>query len=275
MYGQTNGRRYPFVAVDLNTQADFCLPDGARPVANVAALIPTLRRVIAWAKRNGAPLISSIHSRRASEVSSSSSPMYCVDGTDGQRKMAFTIFRSRQGIRIDNTLCVPLNLFTRFQQVIFRQRGEDLLGNPKADRFVTQLPTEEFIVFGNVVEGSVKAFALGLVARERKVVVVRDACGYWDRAAADLCFRLLAIKGVGVITVDELLTRRLPDRYRLRLGFVRSGVCSESFEQKPTNGKSSRRNGRGTGNGSSGNGPSADRLRRRPPGGIIPQSRNA
>lgn len=205
----TNGRAYPCVVIDLNTQRDLCLPDGARPVTNAAEVVPAIRRVVAWTKRNGAPLISSVDSHRATEMPFGGCPLHCVDGTSGQQKVEFTVFRSKTTVQVDNTLSVPLDLFTHCQQVIFRQRGEDLLANPKADRFVTQLPVHEFVLFGNDAEGAVKNVALGLIARGKRLTVVRDACGYWDRNAADLAFRLFEAKGVTVISVSELAMRRL------------------------------------------------------------------
>jgi hypothetical protein len=132
----------------------------------------------------------------------------------GQRKIGFTMFRCSLHVEADNTLCCPIDLFRRYQQVVFRKRSEDLLTNPKADRLLTQLSTEEFILFGTVVEEAVKTVALGLLAREKPVTVVVDACGYWNRAAADLAMRRIVAKGGNVITVGELLKRKLNRRFR-------------------------------------------------------------
>ncbi len=79
-----------------------------------------------------------------------------------------------------------MDLFSVHQQVIFRKRQDDLLGNPKADRFLTQLPTGEYILFGIGIECSIRVLALGLLARHRRVTVITDACGYWDKGKADL-----------------------------------------------------------------------------------------
>ena len=216
MNGRRNGRIYECVTVDLNTQRDFCDREGALPVANLGEFIPALRRVIAWAKRNYAPVISSLHSHRPLEFPERDRPVHCVDGSNGQRKIPFTVFPLSTRIEFDNMLSVPLDLFRRYQQVMFRMRADDLLGNPKADRFLTQLPTEEYVIFGNAIECSIKALALGLLARHKKVTVVVDACGYWNKAAADLALRQMEAKGARLITVDELSTRKLSRRRRYR-----------------------------------------------------------
>jgi hypothetical protein len=110
---------------------------------------------------------------------------------------------------VDNTLCCPCDLFKRYQQVIFRKRTDDLLSNPKADCFLNLLKTDEFILFGVGLESSVKALALALRARGRRTRIVVDACGYWNKSAADLALRQVVAKGVELITVRELLNRKL------------------------------------------------------------------
>ena len=214
MAGRGNGRIYECVVVDLNTQRDFCNPDGVCPVANVYELIPALRHMIAWARRNCAPVVSSIESHRANDLQCDSNPLCCLDGSAGQRKIDFTLFPRRARIEVDNTLSCPIDLFRTYQQVIFRKRSNDLLANPKADRFLTQVATEQFIIFGVSLEGSVKALALGLAARNRGVTVATDACGYWSKATADLVVRQLCAKGVQITTVDQLLRHKLDRSWR-------------------------------------------------------------
>jgi len=220
------------VTVDLNTQKDFCDATGSAPVANVATLIPALRRVIAWIKRNDVPMVSSVDSHRPSEIAMRGGPHFCVDGTIGQRKVEFTVFPRCTRLEVDNTFSVPLDLFDSYQQIIFRKRTDDLLSNPKADRFLTQLPAGEFLLFGNALESAVKALALGLLAREKRVSVVHDACGYWSLSSADLALRQMCAKGARVITVDELLARKLPrdHRYSVR----RLGVAVINGERRIT-----------------------------------------
>ncbi len=242
MGGRKNGRVYECVIIDLNTQWDFCTPRGACPVANLEGYVPILRRVVAWTKRNGAPVISALDSHRASELMEGGRPMHCVDGSIGQRKIDFTILPLRERVEFDNTLAIPLDLFNRCQQVIFRQRGGDLLSNPKADRFLTQLAAKAFVVYGNTIEVAVKSLVLGLIAREKQVVVVADACGYWDRAGADLALRQMEAKGAGIVTVDALSARKLRYRDRYRIA-VRTHGSPDG------NGKNGRGNGRANGRG--------------------------
>ena len=208
------GRVYECVVIDVNTQKDFCDRSGAFPVANVAELIPAMRRVIAWTRRNHAPVVSTVESHRPREVSDNGHPIYCVDGSQGQKKITFTVLPLWVIVEVDNTFSVPSDLFRHWQQVLFRKRTDDLLANPKADCLLTNLPVKEYILFGTGLECSIKALALALLAREKTVTVVTDACGYWNRPAADLSLRQIAAKGAVLINADELMTRKLDRQYR-------------------------------------------------------------
>lgn len=216
------GRGFDCVIVDLNTQWDFCSPSGAYPVANVVELIPALRRAIAWVKRNGPPVISSIESHRLSEVHENPRTVCCIDGTGGQRKIEFTLLAPCAHVEVDNTPACPIDLFDRYRQLIFRKRTEDLLSNPKADRMFTQLTPKEFILFGVGIEGAIKSLALGLLARNKRVAVVVDASGFWSRSTAELALKQMAAKGARIITVSELRARKL-DRFRRYMFTSRSG----------------------------------------------------
>jgi nicotinamidase-related amidase len=239
------GREFECVLVDVNTQHDFCDPCGAFPVANIPELIPALRRVVAWAKRNHLPLVSSLESHRPLELSDSGTPIHCVDGSCGQRKLSFTLFPARTNIEVDNTFAVPFDLFQRWQQVIFRKRSDDLLLNPKADRLLTQLPVREYLVFGTGLEGSVKAIALALMARGKRVGVVVDACGYWSRGTADLALRQLTAKGAQLVTTAELAVRRVDRQFRYPIH--RNGHANGGVKRAPGAESCKRIPGRGAG----------------------------
>lgn len=234
MVGQTNGRAWECVLVDLNTQRDFLEEGAACPIRNRSEVVAAGRRVIAWAKWNHVPVISSIDAHRRGENTHDGFPTHCLDGSRGQQKVGWTLFGSRVRIEADNTLAAPTDLFKAYQQVIFRKRTHDLFGNPKADRFLTQLACEEFILSGVGLEYSIESLALGLLARNRRVTVVADCCGYWNPSEADLALRRIHAKGGNLTTVENLVRRRLCRRVRYPLRL--NGNVS-----KPQNGRSSGR----------------------------------
>ncbi len=92
---RNDARAFEFVVVDMNTQTDFCSVGGAHPVINHESLILELRRVIAWTKRNGVPVVSSVDSHRERDIQHADYPPCCIDGSVGQTKVSFTILTSR------------------------------------------------------------------------------------------------------------------------------------------------------------------------------------
>lgn len=201
------------VLVDLNTQCDFLLPKGALPVWNRKDILPNIRKLMSWARTTRVPVISSLEAHRAGE-SRKGLPPHCVDRTNGQKKLPFTLLPKRLILMGDNTIDVPFQIFRRFQQVIFTKRDRDFLNNPKADRLVNNIEVNHMIVFGVVTEYCVKAAVLGLMTRRHRVVVVSDACGYWSSSDHDLALRQMDAKGAVLVTTDELVNGVADERIR-------------------------------------------------------------
>jgi len=64
-----------------------------------------------------------------------------------------------------------------YDQVIFCKRCIDPFEEPRVDRMLTELEADEFILIGSLLEGAIKATALGLLARRKNVRVLVDAAG--------------------------------------------------------------------------------------------------
>ncbi len=191
------------VLIDACTQNDFLEPGAIMQVSNRAGLLANLHRIFAWARSANVPVISCLESHRPTEAGQGC-PLHCIDGTHGQRKPEFSLLEPRILIEADNTLSLPPDVMTGYRQILFRKRARDILGNPKADRFLTSLQAEEFILFGVGLERTIRNLALGLLSRHKKVTVVGDTCGFWSAPEADLVLRQLAAKGIKLVTADEL-----------------------------------------------------------------------
>jgi nicotinamidase-related amidase len=70
---------------------------------------------------------------------------------------------------------------------------------------LTELEAAEFILIGSLVEGAVKATALGLLARGKNVQVLVDATGSGNKRAARLALRQMRAKGVKLTDTQTLL----------------------------------------------------------------------
>ncbi len=213
MSSTTRRSSFDRILIDLNTQCDLLLPRGALPVTNRAAILPNIRRLMNWGRVERVPIISSLESHRPGE-SSRGLPSYCVDRTSGQRKIPFTLMPRRVVFAGDNTIDLPIDVFRRFQQVIFTKRCRDFLSNPKADRLMQAVAVNHLVIFGTVAEHCVKAAALGLLARQHRVAVVTDACGFWSATDADLAMRQIEAKGAILVTTEELISGAADERIR-------------------------------------------------------------
>ncbi len=234
----TSGRRGWFerVLIDLNTQCDFLLSSGALPVANRHEIVPRIRQVMNWARLQQVPIISSFEAHRPGELVRGLPP-HCVDRSRGQRKLPFTLMPCRLLLQGDNTTDVPLDPFRRYQQVIFTKRRADFLSNPKADRLINSMHPDYWILLGVTASACVKAMALGLLVRNERVMVVRDACGDWSIAEGDHAFRQMDAKGVLLVTADEILSGAAHERMlNHRPAFIVDEE-SEQAEQAADNGR--------------------------------------
>ncbi|HSW47254.1 MAG TPA: isochorismatase family protein [Phycisphaerae bacterium] len=191
------------VLIDICTQNDYLEPGAILQVANRESAIGNLHRMFAWARTQKIPVVSCVESHRPAEPLNGC-PMHCIDDTFGQRKPAYTMMDSHIMVEADNSLSLPPGLTLRYQQLLFRKRSRDILGNPKADRFLTQLHAEEFILFGVGLELAIRGLALGLLSRHKTVTVVSDACGVWSPADAELVLRQLSAKGIKLVTTEAL-----------------------------------------------------------------------
>lgn len=237
------GSRLGRVLVDLNTQRDFLDEDGALAVRNRAQAVPAIRLVFEIARQAGLSVISSLETHNLND-SLFGVPIHCIENTRGQDKLPFTLLSPRIVVETSNNFDLPYNVMSRYQQIVFRKQDADFFNNPKADRLLTELQPTEFMVFGATTEKAVKAVALGLLARHKKVAVIADACGYWSEADADLCLRQMAAKGIRITSVPELVELVESARRRLRArlgGRVRAAARADGITRRsrhPAGGKS-------------------------------------
>jgi nicotinamidase-related amidase len=224
---------YPNVLVDVDSQVDFLTPDGRRPVRN-QQVVPNIQRVFRWARHCRLTVISSIDFHRITDPVRDV-PQHCLAGTPGVNKLSCTLLPRRTLIQTDDTIHLPHDLLTRYRQVLFLKRGDDLTRNPKADRLLTEIQVSNFIIVGVGLEESVRLLALELLTRRQNVWLVTDACGYWNTQAADLTVKQLAAKGARILTTDEL-SQIQPDMRRLRRSILQRRKLRQDSD-RPTVGR--------------------------------------
>lgn len=190
------------ILIDIDTQKDFLLAGGKACIGNHRRVLAHIRRVMAWARSRNVPVISTaeVHPNHNGEGQDS----YCLDGTDGQKKIRYTLFKNRLSFPADGCTDLPRDMLRRYKQVILHKRCVDPFDEPRIDRLLSEVRANEFILVGTSLEGAIEATALGLLQRGKKVTIVVDAVGSRNKREAKLALRKMETKGAKLIETKKL-----------------------------------------------------------------------
>jgi nicotinamidase-related amidase len=200
------------VLVDIDTQKDFFLANGAARVRNHQRILANIRRIMAWARLKNIPVISTVQTH----FSKGFKCRFCIAGTQGQRKISYTVRNRYAVLAADNCTDLHPELLRRYDQIILQKRCQNPFREPRADRMLTELQADEFILIGATAEGAVKATALGLLARRKNVIIMVDAVGWHKKAHAERAMLQALVKGAKLRNTKTILG---PSHLRL------VGVC--------------------------------------------------
>ena len=181
------------VLIDIDTQKDLFLADGAACIRNHRRILMNLRRVTAWARAKGVRIVSTQLSRPGK-----GEDFFCISGTDGQQKINYTNRNRRICFEADGRTDLSRDMFLQNDQVILKKTTENPFDQPRAERLLSELKADEFIVIGAVTEGAVIKTVLGLLQRGKRVSVVVDCLGTHDRQKADMALRKMKAKGANL-----------------------------------------------------------------------------
>jgi nicotinamidase-related amidase len=190
------------ILVDIDTQKDFLLARGKACIRNHRRVLAHIRRVMAWARSRHIPIISTaeVYPNNNGENTIG----YCIDGTDGQKKVRYTLLNDRVSLAADGNTDLPREMLRRHRQIILHKRCVDPFDEPRIDRLLSEVRASEFILVGASLEGAVKMTALGLLQRGKKVTVVIDAVGTRNNREAKLALRKMETKGARLIDTKKL-----------------------------------------------------------------------
>jgi len=225
MIRQLLRKRRKRILVDINTQKDFFLAEGSACIWNHRRVLAHVRRMMAWARHNDIPVISTceVYSNNNGNGNSNG---YCIDGTEGQSKIRYTLFNRRTDFPADGRSDFPTDVLRRYQQIILYKRCVDPFAEPRIERLLSEVIASEFVLVGATAEGAVKAAALGLLQRNRNVTVVVDAVGSHNRKEAQLALRKMQTKGAKLVE-----TRRIAGISHLRcIGICRCPSCQPNLK---------------------------------------------
>lgn len=195
-------RRFRRVLIDVDTQYDLIF--GQNQVSE--DILRNIRRLMAWSRVHHAPVISTALANRAEDAQSEAAggQGFCIEGTPGQKKIRYTMLQSNISYEAGNRMDLPPNLLKKYHQVIFEKRSSDPFVVPRADRMLTELKADEFVVFGIGLDTSIRATVLGLLTRGKRVAVVRDAVNGGNSENRELNLRKLEAKGAKLIKTSTI-----------------------------------------------------------------------
>jgi len=190
------------ILIDIDTQKDFLLAKGKACIRNHRRVLAHIRRVMAWARSQHIPIISTAEVYPSNNGENNIG--YCIDGTDGQKKVRYTLLKDRVSLAADGNTDLPREMLRQHRQIILHKRCVDPFDEPRIDRLLSEVRASEFILVGASLEGAVKMTALGLLQRGKKVTVVIDAVGTHNNREAKLALRKMETKGARLIDTKKL-----------------------------------------------------------------------
>ena len=193
-------RRY--LLIDIDTQRDSLLAGGSACIMNHSEVLVNIRRIMAWARHQNVPVISTAevcHTNGGSKID------HCIDGTNGQEKIRYTLLNNRASFPADDRNALPADLLRAYRQVILGKRCPDPFEEPRIERLLSEIQADEFVLIGAGTEEAVKATALGLLHRGKNVRVVVDALGSRNRKEAKLAIRKMKAKGARLVAAKNLV----------------------------------------------------------------------
>ena len=214
--------------IDVDTQVDFCSPQGALFVRGAPAALPACVRLVRAAVAEAAPLFGSVdsHAHDAWEFSTNANVgpkgeapgflPHCVKGTAGWLKLPETLPERFYFVPVVPDPLAPTRVPADTQGVYFEKEVYSLFANPNAAAVLdARLPPGrvEFVVFGVATDYCVRAAALGLKdwIRARgdregsEVVVAVDAVAAVSDEGGARALEELRAAGVGVRRTEEIL----------------------------------------------------------------------
>ncbi len=190
--------------LDVDTQRDFMLSNGALYVPGAERLIPKLQRIFDFARKNEISILSSADAHSPDDPEFKQFPSHCIVGMEGQRKLDATLLPRPlifQNKPVDRNL---LDAVQKHRQIIVEKQSLDVFTNPLTERLLRVLPPRA-IVFGVATEYCVKMACLGMRSRGVQTVVLSDCIKGLAPKSENAALEEMRRAGVEFITSEVLL----------------------------------------------------------------------
>lgn len=190
---------------EVDTQADFMLPEGKLYTPGAEKIIPNIKRLVDAARAGRVFLVSDACRHGLNDPEFKTFPPHCIRGTPGARIIPEGLAQKFYTVANDAAMKLP-EKFLIYQQIVLEKQTLDVFDNPHASTIVERLGKEvEYAVFGVVTEYCVRLAAKGLLERGRKVSLVSDAIETLNPVEGRRTIEELKSLGAKIITTSEAL----------------------------------------------------------------------
>jgi len=187
------------ILVDVGIQRDFFLATSPDCIKNHRRVLANIRRIMAWARLKNIRQISTVRDFHVEHENQRDLELEKLD------KISYTLRQNHITYAADGCTDLARDVLKKYDQVILHKRCDNPFKEPRADRMLSELRADEFLVIGALTEAAVKATVLGLLARKKYVTVLTDALGSREKNAAEIALRQMQAKGAKLVEVKSLL----------------------------------------------------------------------
>lgn len=189
------------IIVDVDTQRHFFTESGIVCVQNHRQVLANILRVVNWAKLTNIRMISTVQIFTGEHSCCNSR----IADIGGQEKINYTVRKKCTSFDATDCTDLPVGILEHYDQVILYKRCFDPFEEPRADRMLSELEADEFVLIGAITEGALRATALGLLARQKNVTVLADATGSYNKTRGAIILRLLLERGAKLTDTETFL----------------------------------------------------------------------
>ncbi len=215
----------PVVFLDIDTQKDFILPDGRLRISGAESIAPNLAKLSKYSAKKQVFWLATMDSHVLEDMEISSSPdfrttfpAHCLTASAGEERIAETF---RKNPLVLDMQSQPLDkpwsyLEANYDSIVFKKNNIDVFSNKNFDRLLTLIRPKVFVVFGVATDFCVKLAVQGLLIRNLKVVLVKDAVYAIDQDVERKLFDDWEHQGVKLMTTDQVINLS-PHEFELAL----------------------------------------------------------
>jgi nicotinamidase/pyrazinamidase len=202
---------------EVDTQRDFMLPDGKLYVPGAERLLPKIRKLTDAVRAGRVFLVSHGCYHIKDDPEFKTFPAHCVKGTRGAEFVPEALADRVYTVPNEAAAVLPKDIFS-FQQVLLEKQTLDIFESQHVGKLLSKFgDAVEFVVFGVVTEYCVQFAAKGLLERERRVSVVRDAIATLKPEDGERSLKELQELGARLLDTEQALALLDHDRSTVRV----------------------------------------------------------